>query len=308
MKNSFFIFFLIFSLTAHAQNTAIPKLFNTQLNSFLNVRDFCISSTENEAFFTIQSPDQQISQLAFITKQGKTWEAPLLLSFCDSFMYLEPFLAPDGNRLFFVSDRPLTHNGLRKDFDIWYVDRISEKQPWSEPKNLGTPVNSKYDEFYPTVSRNNNLYFTMNAPDGLGKDDIYITKWNGTEYLAPTILDSNINSSGYEFNAFISEDEDYILYTKYKAKDGFGSGDLYISRKKDGAWQMAKNLGLNINSKAMDYCPFYNARTNTLYFTSRRNALKTKLFTSVNDFQSYITNGSNGLSKIYQVNIPLNKK
>lgn len=305
MKTIFFISFLVLTTIVNAQNTPLPELFNKQLNAFLNIRDFCISSEEDEAYFTIQSPDQQISQLAVITKRGKKWNPPTLLAFCDSFTYMEPFLTADGNRLFFVSDRPLTSTGVKKDFDIWYVERSSKKNPWSEPKNISTPINSKHDEFYPTLSLNNNLYFTMDAPDGLGKDDIYFAEWNGTTYLEPVILNTNVNSEGYEFNAFISKQEDFILYTKYKAKDGYGSGDLYISRKKDGIWQTAKNLGMHINSKAMDYCPFYDEQTNTLYFTSRRNTLKSKSFTSIKEFQSYIKNGANGLSKIYRIPLSL---
>jgi len=55
--------------------------------------------------------------------QGK-WSQPELLSFCDEYMYLEPFLSYDGKRLYFVSDRPIIDSvKVKKDFDIWYVKR-----------------------------------------------------------------------------------------------------------------------------------------------------------------------------------------
>ena len=117
----------------------------------------------------------------------------------------------------FVSNRPLNDTSTKKkDFDIWYVDREHKNKKWSEPKNMGKPINSDLDEFYPTLSDNNNLYFTMSAPDGLGKDDIYFCKWDAGSYLAPVLLSDNINSIGYEFNAFISKKEDFILYKKYE--------------------------------------------------------------------------------------------
>ncbi|MFT5262908.1 MAG: hypothetical protein ACI8YQ_001647 [Polaribacter sp.] len=43
----------------------------------------------------------------------------------------------------------------------------------------------------------------MNSPDGFGKDDIYFCKWEAGKYFTSVLLDENINSSGYEFNAFI---------------------------------------------------------------------------------------------------------
>ncbi len=284
-----------------AQNEHEVVQFSNTLNQFLNVRDFCIAQNGNEAFFTIQSPSQEISQIAYITKENNEWTTPELLAFSDSYMYLEPFLSIDGKRLYFVSDRPLndaTHT--KKDFDIWYVERNSKGEKWSEPKNIGTQVNSTLNEFYPSVSENNNLYFTMESPDGLGKDDIYFCRWENGNYLNPILLDENINSTGYEFNAFVSKKEDYIIFTKYNEKDGYGSGDLYISKKDaSGKWEIAKNIGVPINTKYMEYCPFYDEKTQTLYFTSKRNDVTPREFNNILEFQKYINEGNNGLSKIY---------
>ncbi|WP_452228899.1 hypothetical protein [Lacinutrix sp. MEBiC02404] len=286
-------------------NAIIP--FDKKLGEFYNVRDFCISNTGKEAFFTIQSPDAQISQIVVVKKEKKEWSEPELVSFNDSFMYLEPFLSPKGNRLFFVSDRPLDHtSNEKKDFDIWYVDRNNTKDKWSAPKNIGKPINSGFNEFYPSVSKNNNLYFTMESPNGLGKDDIYFSKWNGDGYEAPILLNENINSSGYEFNAFISREEEFIIYTKYKEEGGQGSGDLYISRKDaNGKWEKAKNMGTPINTKYMEYCPFYDAENGILYFTSKRRNLESRKFKDVLDFKSYIQGNQNGLSKIYSTAIKM---
>ena len=88
---------------------------------------------------------------------------------------------------------------------------------------MGSQVNSENNEFYPTLADNNNLYYTMESNSGLGKDDIYCCKWDGTNYSKPILLDTHINSDGYEFNAFISRDEQMLIYTKYNTDDGFGS-------------------------------------------------------------------------------------
>ena len=98
------------------------ELFSVKLNIYQNVRDFCISQNNQEAFFTIQSPFQEISQIAYIKKENNEWSKPELMPFSDSFMDLEPFLSVDGKRLFFVSDRPINDSiKVKKDFDIYLI-------------------------------------------------------------------------------------------------------------------------------------------------------------------------------------------
>tara|TARA_R110000868_G_scaffold4211_7_gene26482 strand:- start:12589 stop:13518 length:930 start_codon:yes stop_codon:yes gene_type:complete len=298
---------ILISKLLSAQSESDIIQFDETLNQFINVRDFCISKDGNEAFFSVQSPNQEISQLAYVKKVKNEWSKPELLPFCDKYMYLEPFLSVTNNRLYFVSDRPLNNTTrVKKDFDIWYVDRLNKDAKWSAPKNMGKPINTELDEFYPSVSENNNLYFTMIAPNGLGKDDIYFCKWENGRYLAPVLLDESINSAGYEFNAFISAKEEFILFSKYNEEDGQGSGDLYISKKDtNGKWQKATNLGIPVNTKYMEYCPFYDEKNQVLYFTSKRNTIKPRNFNSISDFKNYIQESNNGLSKIYMTSFKI---
>ncbi|WP_274476605.1 hypothetical protein [Mangrovimonas aestuarii] len=281
------------------------SLISDKLNKFNNVRDFYISSSKDEAYFTIQSPNQDLSQIAVV--KSEKWDKPSLLPFCDGYSYLEPFLSKDGKKLYFASNRSKQENVTApSDFDIWYVERKDKNSKWSNPINLGPQVNSENDEFYPTLADNGNLYFTMDALTGLGKDDIYYCIWNGSDYSKPILLNNNINSEGYEFNAFIAKDESFIIYTKYNTKDGFGSGDLYITEKNsNGEWNTAKNMGNIINTKYMEYCPFYDDNTNTLYFTSRRAKLIPKKFKNIDEYQEIIIGAENGSSKIYCYKIKL---
>lgn len=302
-----FLLFLLLTSPLFSQDSIQVSLFEKKLNQFLNVRDFCISKDGTEAFFTVQSPDGAISQLARMIKSDNHWLEAELLTFCDENSYMEPFLSDDGLRLYFASDKPSKEaKDSPKNFDLWYVERKSTSDSWSEPINMGKPVNSDNNEFYPTLSKNNNLYFTMDTKTGKGKDDIYFCSWNGKKYAAPVLMNDNVNTSGYEFNAFISSDERFLIYTKYNAEGGYGSGDLYIARKdQNGAWQKPENLGQIINSKYMEYCPFYDEKTQTLYFTSKRNNLQSKAFKNMLEFQDYLNQNENGLSKIYQVKISL---
>jgi hypothetical protein len=274
---------------------------------FPNVRDFTISSTEDEAYFTAQSYLGELSVIITIKKENGKWSEPEIAPFSGKYQDLEPFLSPDGLRLYFVSNRPLSdHTAKPKDFDIWYVQREDQDSKWSNPINIGSPINTENNEFYPCVTINNNLYFTSDASNSKGKDDIFFCEWENGHYLDPISMSDSINSEGYEFNAFVSPDESFIIFSGYNRENGFGSGDLYISfQNTDGTWAKANNMGSEINSDKMDYCPFMDMKTKTLYFTSKRSQLdyESNGFTSIRDLLNKINKYENGLSRIYEVSI-----
>lgn len=306
----FFIRIFILSLfinNCFAQTDIKVEFAIDQLHEFQNVRDFCISNNNDEIFFTLQSPFQEVSQILTMKKTNGKWSKPQLMIFSSKFSDLEPFLSPDQTRLYFASNRPIDdHSDTAKDYDIWFVSRKNIKDEWSEPIRLDAPVNTENNEFYPSVSLSNNLYFTSDAPNGIGKDDIYVAKYKNGIYEIPQLLDSNINSAGYEFNAFVSQNENFIIFTKYNSEDGIGSGDLYIATKDEHSqWTKAKNLGNIINTKWMEYCPYYDAINGVLYFTSKRNNLQPIAFKDVKEMIQYIQGNENGLSKIYKVKLEL---
>jgi len=79
-----------------------------------------------------------------------------------------PFVHPDG-MLFFASDGLLGLGGL----DVF----ISQILPdgFSEPENIGVPVNSSYDDFaFILNNKQESGYFSSNRPEGQGDDDIYL--------------------------------------------------------------------------------------------------------------------------------------
>ncbi len=309
MKKTLFAFLFLFvsQLGFGQQKSDVQPVVPYLFKQFPNVRDFTISSLEDEAYFTAQSYQGELSVILSIEKENNEWSEPEIASFSGKYQDLEPFLSPDGLMLFFASNRPVNDSmDIPKDFDIWYVQRKSRSSEWSDPINLGYPVNSKNNEFYPSISNNFNLYFTCDKPGSKGKDDIYLSKYVNGHYSDPIALSDSINSEGYEFNAYVSLDETYIIFSGYNRADGMGSGDLYISYKNaDGIWSLAENLGPEINSEKMDYCPYVDTNTNTLYFTSKRSQINSNRveFRTINDLLVEMNKYENGLSRIYKLSI-----
>ena len=276
------------------------------LSSFDNVRDFTLSRDGNEAYLSIQSPTGDLSVIVLITNIKGAWTEPVLTSFSGKYSDLEPFLTPDGLRLYFASNRPVSNlDNNPKDFDIWGVERKSLDDEWGDPIRLPEPVNSNADEFYPSVARNNNLYFTSDREGSLGKDDIFCATWDANRYIKVAQLGTSVNTEGYEFNAYVEANEKFIIFSGYNREDGLGSGDLYISyRNEDNQWTPAVNLGPEVNSKYMDYCPYFHPDSKTLYFTSRRSSIE-----GVNDLvdmeavKQVLDQYQNGQSRIYKVSV-----
>lgn len=306
MKKNITIVLCFISTMLFAQKTQEVTIAFPELNDLLNVRDVCLSNNGNECYFTMQSPNQTISVIATMKKVKGIWLQPQLLNFTKEFSDLEPHLSPNNLRLYFASNRPLNDTSKSaKDYDIWYVQRTEIDSPWQKPINIGSPVNTAFDEFYPCITTNENLYFTSERKTGLGYDDIYVSKQNGNNFSEPILLDTTINTKVMEFNSFVSRDERFMIFTKYNTKDGYGSGDLFITYKtENGTWGLPQNLGNTINTKAMEYCPFYDEVKKVLYFTSRRNTIQPKQFNNFRALKNYISTQPNGLSKIYKISIP----
>ena len=269
-----------------------------------NIRDFTISSDGNEAYITVQNPTEDLRTICKIRKTHGVWSKPVPASFSGKHKDLEPYFSPNNLRLYFVSNRPNSYE--KENFDIYYVERSHIDSTWMKPKNLGSPINTEGDEYYPAIAISGNLYFTSIKSDNNGKDDIYFSAFKEHKYTEPISLDTNINTEGYEFNSFIAPDESYLIFSGYNRADGMGSGDLYISHKVDGkSWSPAQNLTNQINSKYLDYCPFVDTKNGILYFTSKRNSNSDEKIISNFLLEQEILKYENGSSRIYQIDFDI---
>ncbi len=232
-------------------------------------RDAALSPDGNDFFYSLKGPEKY--SIIRVQRENNRWQAPEVASFSGHPGYndIEPCFSPDGNRLYFVSDRPVEGTGDAKDYDIWYVQRIPEG--WSEPQNLGAPVNTPANEFYPSFTRTNILCFTAEYESSIGGEDIWESQFADGKFLPPVNLGDSINTKGGEFNSFIAPDGSFLIFGSTGWGKGLGSGDLWISfRKTDGSWTRARNMGPKVNSSSFEYCPSLTPDGKFLFFTSNR--------------------------------------
>lgn len=275
-----------------------PGLISTSLYE----RDFAISPDGNELMYTLGTYDQSRRCIVSMQKNGNGWESQQIASFSGVYQDIEPFYAPDGRTLFFASDRPMPGDSTIGDYNIWKTQRVNGV--WSEPVALSNLINTDGGEFYPAVSRNGNLYFTATRADGIGREDIFLSRYVNGEYQPPTVLDSNINTVTYEFNAYISPDEDLLIFSSYGRPDELGGGDLYFSRKKsDGSWESSESMGAIVNSNKLDYCPFVDFTGGNFYFTSERTETYEAKITSVEELSNLANSPMNGKGNVFRVGL-----
>lgn len=284
-------------------NPETPQLFLPGLVSTgLDERDMAIAPDGSAFYYSIVAPRNTISVIVFCDRAGTGWTDPEVAPFSGRYSDLEPAFSPDGKRLYFISKRPLEGEGEPKDWDIWYVER--QDLGWSQPVNVGAPVNTEKDEYYPSLASNGNLYFTAAYENSRGREDIYMSRLaDDGQYQNPVSLDTAINTAAFEFNAFVAPDESFLIFSSFGRADEIGGGDLYLSERINGAWQPARNLGPKINSSKLDYCPFVDAAGSQFYFTSQKTSIQSTYpaTLSYEKFVEIITRPGNGSGDIYSV-------
>jgi outer membrane protein OmpA-like peptidoglycan-associated protein len=138
------------------------------------------------------SSRQQDIWTSSITKEG-SWSAPVRLSNTVNTAGVEEsvFIHPDGKTLYFSSNGHPGMGGL----DLFMTQK-DEKGNWSEPKNLGYPINTFNDENSLLVSSNGELaYFASDRAGGFGALDLYQfkmpqgTRPNVVNYLTGRVYD-----------------------------------------------------------------------------------------------------------------------
>ena len=237
-------------------------------------------------------------------RDGK-WSHPEVASFSGLYLDGSPYFSPDGKRLYFGSKRPTQSSPNGRDWNIWFVERTDA--PWSEPKEIGSPVNTPKNDTNPAVAADGTIYFASDRDSQPGYLHIYRARLLSDHYEQPEKLGPEINGGDAEINPYISPDQKFLIFASYR-KDALASGgnlyeraDLYISENRDGHWTQARHLENGINTSASEGSPTISGKW--FYFTSERSPfevpMKQRLTTAA--WQDGKHGIDNGVGNIYRV-------
>lgn len=242
-----------------------PKLFaESILGASEEVYGPSFSPDGKTLYFAKRVNERKLEKIFVSRFEKNSWTSPQVAEFSGTYFDKEPFVSPDGRKIFFASRRPAPDNPARKDFDIWMVEKSGSS--WSAPRNLGPTVNSAGYDNYPAVAANGNLYFGSVRDGGRGEGDLYVSRFVGGKYLPAENLGPIINTAENEADPYIAPDESYIIYSA-EHTGGMGEGDLYISFRHGGAWTAPRSLGPKVNSADYEYTPLVSPNGKYLFFS-----------------------------------------
>jgi len=158
-------------------------------------------------------------------KTAKGWGEPFNLGAPLNSVYwdAQPSVSPDGNTLYFVSNRPGGLGG----YDIWKSTLKSDGY-WDQPVNLGPEINTPGDEQTPFLHPDGHtLYFSSDGWPGMGNKDIFLSRLdNAGKWGEPVNLGYPINTFNEETGLIVSPEGTDAFFSS-DLKGGYGDLDIY---------------------------------------------------------------------------------
>ena len=159
-------------------------------------------------------------------QEDDTWSEPEPVSKRINSSYGENSvsISPDGNTLYFSSNRPNSYGG----YDIYRCEKNSRGE-WGKVYNLGQEINTPYDEEGMFIGHDGKtLYFSSKGHKGMGGYDIFKSVYDdSTEvWSEPVNMGYPINTPDDDIFFVTTRDEKTGYYATVRG-DGLGYLDIY---------------------------------------------------------------------------------
>ena len=210
----------IYATVFKAGKWSKPIKMQAKINTFDYDVVNSISANGTQLFFS-RNKDENFDIYVSLLSPKKKWQAPSKLSVEVNSKYNEQwaFLSPDGNSLFFSSDKPGGFGG----YDIYKCNKTASGS-WSAAVNLGQNINTAYDDICPVLLANGAFYFSSQGHNSMGGFDVF--KSGTTDGITWTAAEN----MGYPLNTPF---DDYSFMPSAEGKKGY-----YATAKKGGFSEM----------------------------------------------------------------------
>ncbi|MCB0764269.1 MAG: hypothetical protein R2815_13645 [Flavobacteriales bacterium] len=173
----------LYEARMHALEWQEPQLMTERINSPSHEPSASIAPGGDEIYFTSDRPGGYGGRDLYRIRRlpNGEWSLPLNLGPRINTEYDEdaPFIHSDGTTLFFSSKGHGTMGG----YDIFKAMLIDpDMNGWSEPENMGYPLNTVNDDIYFCLSEDGYTgYLSSERPGGMGMQDIYQVTFPGSQ-------------------------------------------------------------------------------------------------------------------------------
>lgn len=209
-----------------------PYNLGAPVNTTLNEGVASISADGQVIYFTACNRDDGLGDcdLYEAELEGTEWKNVRNISEINSAYWdSQPAISSDGKTLYFISNRPGAMGGP-DDADI-YISRLQSDGRWSEPVNMGEPINTKKREDSPFIFPGGKvLYFASAGHGGYGKLDFFVSnlKSDGT-WSEPENLGKPFNTSQDERFITLPAAGDVVYFASEREDVGNeGTLDIYM--------------------------------------------------------------------------------
>jgi hypothetical protein len=187
----------------------------------------------------------------------------------------EPSFTADGKTMYFNCQVRPGPGG--NDICVTRLNGTLEDGRWTTPEIVAPGVISLTDTFdvEPLISPDGKKLFFQSGmmgpsrPGGYGSGDIWYSENVDGVWQAPKNLGPPFNSPFGDHCLSFSADGNEAFWASNRP-GGFGDNDIWTSRKVDGVWQAAVNLGPNVNSPYSEHHALPSPDGKSLYVTSGR--------------------------------------
>ena len=254
------------------------------------------------AFWTMSTPSYGRMHVILTSSNldGK-WSTPEVAPFSGRWNDADPFVAPDGKRVYFISNRADSGDVPKTDYDIFYVERTD--QGWGEAQRMPAPVNTPASELYVTLDSSGNLFTVATREGGKGQGDLYRVPFADGKFGESENL-GVLNSPQHDTTPCVSADGKLLVFASGRT-GGLGDYDLYYSRLSDAGWSEPVSLGAGINTATREFCPLLSPDGKFLYFSSDRSFAEGPRTARLgySDLMSKLGGAGNTLGDVYRIEV-----
>jgi len=176
----------------------------------------------------------------------------------------------NNNRLYLTRTFKSTKKLKSDQQDTFYLRilaaDLNKDKPTAEPINLNV---ANHSVCHPTLTADGRtMVFASNQPGGVGKMDLYIAYFDGTNWTSVMPVGKKINTINNEVFPTILNDS--ILVFASDRPGGLGGLDLWASKLKNGDWSVPELLPAPLNSSYDDLGLVVRTNGRSGYFASNR--------------------------------------
>lgn len=199
------------------QSVSIDDSINTNLN------EGAISITESATRLYLYKDTKDASGDIFESvKEGEVWSEPKSLSINSKYWEGHVAVSSVGDAIIFSSNRPGGFGGQ----DL-YRATLQEDGTWGDAKNLGSMVNTPYNEDAPFFHADDTkLNFSSDGNASMGGYDIFeVTITDDSIFSVPENMGYPINTTSNDL--FYCTSKKGNVYLSSARKGGYGQNDIY---------------------------------------------------------------------------------